>query len=117
VEVQRSFARRAGGAVLDGRDIGTAICPQADVKIFVTASDTVRAQRRFEELTAKGADTTHERVLEDLKTRDARDAQRETAPMARADDAHLLDTTELSIDAAIETAVAIINRTYRQGRT
>ncbi|MEO1549032.1 MAG: (d)CMP kinase [Pseudomonadota bacterium] len=117
VEVQRSFARRAGGAVLDGRDIGTAICPQADVKIFVTASDTVRAQRRFEELTAKGADTTRERVLEDLKTRDARDAQRETAPMARADDAHLLDTTELSIDAAIETAVAIINRTYRQGRT
>ncbi|MEM6465362.1 MAG: (d)CMP kinase [Pseudomonadota bacterium] len=117
VEVQRSFATREGGAVLDGRDIGTAICPKADVKLFITASDTVRAKRRYDELTAKGADTTPERVLEDLKARDARDADRDTAPMKRATDAHLLDTSELSIDAAIEKAVAIIDQIYRQGRT
>lgn len=113
---QRSFARRKGGAVLDGRDIGTVICPEAEVKFFVTASDDVRAQRRFEELIAKGTDTTLEAVAADLAIRDARDAERETAPMTAADDAVLLDTTELSIDRAVAEAVAVIEKRIEQGR-
>ena len=116
VEFQRTFAQRAGGAVLDGRDIGTVICPEAEVKLFVTASDAVRAQRRFAELKAGGAHTTLEQVMADLKSRDARDENRETAPTRRASDAHLLDTTELSIDAAVAEAVALIKKRIEQGR-
>jgi cytidylate kinase len=112
---QQRFARRDGGAVLDGRDIGTVICPEAEVKFFVTASDEVRAERRYLELTAKGAETTRERVLIDLRQRDARDAKRETAPMEMAADALLLDTTELSIDAAIARAVAETKQKMTQG--
>ncbi len=107
---QRDFAARAGGAVLDGRDIGTVICPDADVKLFVTASDRVRAKRRHEQLTQDGADTTLDEVLADLKRRDARDAAREAAPMKPADDALLLDTTELSINAAVAKAADLIER-------
>ena len=116
VDFQCKFARRKGGAVLDGRDIGTVICPKAEVKLFVTASDAVRAKRRFEELQAAGADTTLEQVMADLKSRDARDESRETAPTKCADDAHLIDTTQLSIDAAVAEAVALIKKRIEQGR-
>jgi cytidylate kinase len=102
---QRSFARRAGGAVLDGRDIGTVICPKAEAKLFVTASDTVRAARRHAEF--DGAQTL-ERVLAELQARDARDAARDVAPMKPAKDALLLDTTDLSIDAAVAKAIAYV---------
>ncbi len=110
VDFQRAFARRAGGAVLDGRDIGTVICPQAEVKLFVTASPEVRAERRFLELHAKGADVTRAQVLEDVRERDARDAERSTAPMKAADDAVLLDTSDLSIDEALAEALAVITQ-------
>ncbi|EEX08256.1 cytidylate kinase [Ruegeria lacuscaerulensis ITI-1157] len=108
IDFQRSFARRAGGAVLDGRDIGTVICPEAEVKLFVTASPEVRAERRYLELVAKGADVTRAQVLADVRERDARDAERSTAPMKPADDAVLLDTTDLSIEAALDKAIAVI---------
>ena len=110
LEFQKTFAKREGGAVLDGRDIGTVVCPEAEVKLFVTASDETRAQRRFEELTSRGDETTVERVAADLAARDARDASRDTAPMKQADDAHLLDTTELDIDAAVAKAADIIEQ-------
>lgn len=107
---QKSFARRDGGAVLDGRDIGTVICPEAEVKLFVTASDDARAMRRFAEVVASGEETTVEQVAKDLAVRDARDAGRADAPLRRARDAHLLDTTELSIDAAVAKAAEIIEQ-------
>lgn len=113
---QRSFARRAGGAVLDGRDIGTVICPDAEVKLYVTASDMVRARRRFEELTAKGIETSLAQVSADIASRDARDASRDAAPMKPAADAHLLDTSELSIDAAVAHAAVVIEKRIEQGQ-
>ncbi|WP_171170925.1 (d)CMP kinase [Ruegeria sp. HKCCA0370] len=109
VDFQRAFARRSGGAVLDGRDIGTVICPNAEVKLFVTASPEVRAERRFLELSTKGADVTREQVLADVKERDARDAERSAAPMKPAEDAVQLDTTDLSIEAALAKALEIIS--------
>lgn len=105
---QRRFAGRDGGAVLDGRDIGTVICPDADVKLFVTASDQVRAQRRFDELLAKGDDITLTQVRADLAARDARDAGRENAPMKQASDAVLLDTSDMTIEAALAAAIAVV---------
>jgi len=108
VDFQRSFARRPGGAVIDGRDIGTVICPQAEVKLYVTASDAVRAQRRFQELAAKGADTDVQTVLRDLQERDARDREREVAPMRPADDAVMLDTSDMSIAQAVSRAISLI---------
>jgi len=116
VDFQRSFARRDGGAVLDGRDIGTVICPDAEVKLYVTASDEVRAGRRYLELRAKNASTTPGEVLADLRARDARDAGRDTAPMKPAADALLLDTTNLSIEAAVEEAVRAVKQKLEQGR-
>lgn len=110
VDFQRAFARRAGGAVLDGRDIGTVICPRAEVKLFVTASAEVRAERRYLELNAKGSDVTRDQVLADVRERDARDAERSTAPMKPAEDAILLDTSELSIEAALAQAVALVEQ-------
>ncbi len=110
VDFQRNFARRAGGAVLDGRDIGTVICPDADVKLFVTASPEVRAERRFLELRDKGSDVSPEQVLTDVRERDARDAERSTAPMKPADDAVLLDTSDLSIEDALAQAVERIKK-------
>jgi cytidylate kinase len=104
LDFQRRFARRAGGAVLDGRDIGTVVCPEAEAKLYVTASDQVRAARRQAELGTQ----TLSQVLADLKARDARDAGREVAPMRPAPDALLLDTTDLSIDAAVAAAVAYV---------
>lgn len=108
IEFQRAFARRTGGAVLDGRDIGTVICPEAEVKLFVTASPKVRAERRFLELAAKGSDVTRDQVLSDVRERDARDAERSTAPMKPAEDAVLLDTSDLSIEDALAKAVEIV---------
>ena len=110
LDFQKNFARREGGAVLDGRDIGTVICPQAEVKIYVTASDDVRAERRWKELRENNPDLSLEQVKADLAARDARDALRDTAPMRAAKDALLLDTTKLSIDAAVAEAVALIQK-------
>jgi cytidylate kinase len=108
VDFQRAFARRAGGAVLDGRDIGTVICPEAEVKLFVTASDEVRAERRFLELAAKGQDVTRAGVLDDLRARDARDSARTSAPLKTAEDAVVLDTTDMSIEEAVAEAVKVV---------
>lgn len=110
VDFQRAFAHRAGGAVLDGRDIGTVICPDADVKLFVTATDEVRAARRFAELSAKGHDVTLDSVAHDLRVRDARDAERATAPMQIADDAVVLDTSTLPIEDAVARAIEIVSK-------
>lgn len=107
---QKDFARQEGGAVLDGRDIGTVICPDADVKLFVTATDRTRAERRFQELAAKGVAISVDQVAADLKSRDERDAGRHDAPLRRAEDAVLLDTTELDIDAAVAKAAKIIEQ-------
>ncbi len=101
VEFQRRFARSQPGAVLDGRDIGTVICPEAELKLYVTASDEIRARRRALEL---GADEA--RILAELRERDARDAARAVAPMRPADDALLLDTSEMTIDEAVARAIA-----------
>ncbi|WP_108484584.1 (d)CMP kinase [Oceaniglobus ichthyenteri] len=111
---QRAFARRAGGAVLDGRDIGTVICPDAEAKLFITASDDIRAQRRFAELSESGAITSFDAVLADLRQRDTRDQARATAPLKPADDAILIDTSQMSIDEAVAQAVKII--TQRGGK-
>ncbi|MFO1139120.1 MAG: d(CMP) kinase [Paracoccus sp. (in: a-proteobacteria)] len=105
VAFQRSFARREPGAVLDGRDIGTVICPMAELKLYITASDAVRAARRALELGAELA-----QVLADLRERDARDAARDVAPMRPADDAVLLDTSEMTIDEAVARAIACVER-------
>lgn len=112
---QRDFAARDGGAVLDGRDIGSVICPEADVKLFVTASDGVRAHRRWLELSAKGDPITETEVLAQLRARDARDTARDAAPMIAPDDAVLLDTTELTIDAAVELAADIVSKRMHKG--
>jgi cytidylate kinase len=108
VDFQRAFARRQGGAVLDGRDIGTVICPDAEVKFFVTASDEVRANRRFLELRDGGHDVTPEQVLADLRERDARDSARTAAPLKPAEDAVILDTSEMEIDAVVDAAIAMV---------
>lgn len=105
---QRGFARREGGAVLDGRDIGTVICPKAEVKLFVTASAEVRARRRHQELVAGGTQIDFDQVLADVTTRDARDAERAEAPMIAAVDAVMIDTSNLTINAAIAVAVSIV---------
>ena len=110
LEFQRGFAARPGGAVLDGRDIGTVVCPDAAVKLFVVARDEERARRRWQELRGRGDDASYEAVLEDLRSRDSRDSGRAISPLRKADDAHLLDTTELSIDAAVARATEIIEQ-------
>ncbi|MAO26585.1 (d)CMP kinase [Roseovarius sp.] len=110
VDFQRAFARRSGGAVLDGRDIGTVICPDADVKLYVTASDEIRAQRRHNELVNKGHEVTLDEVAADLRSRDARDSARATAPLKPAVDAVELDTSRMSIDEAVAAAIAETER-------
>jgi cytidylate kinase len=107
---QRAFAERPSGAILDGRDIGTAVCPAADVKLFVTASAEVRARRRTAELLAKGRSVDYEHILGEIRERDARDSGRTVAPLKMAEDAHLLDTTDKDIEAAFRAAVNIIER-------
>lgn len=110
VEVQRRFAGRLDGAVLDGRDIGTVICPEADIKIFVTASPQARAQRRALELARSGEPVAYDVVLADIRKRDERDSSRAVAPLRAADDAHVLDTTALDINAAFAGALAIVDQ-------
>lgn len=110
VQLQRRFAQTPPGAVLDGRDIGTVVCPDATVKLFVTASPEARARRRTDEMVSKGQDAQYAAVLEDLKRRDERDSKRTVAPMRQADDAVLLDTTEMDIETAFQAAVDIISR-------
>ena len=110
LDFQRGFARREGGAVLDGRDIGTVICPEAEVKLYVTASDEARAGRRYGELSDKGMDVTPEGVLADLRARDARDASRDAAPMVPAKDAVVIDTSDMDADAVAERAFDIVSR-------
>jgi CMP/dCMP kinase len=111
---QRDFAHRppagAAGAVLDGRDIGTVIFPDADAKLFVTATPEARAERRCKELRESGVNAIYDRVLQDMKDRDARDRQRRAAPLVPADDAFVLDTTVLDADAAFQAALAFIGR-------
>ncbi len=111
---QREFTVRppdgAKGAVLDGRDIGTVVCPNASAKLFVTASLEARAMRRFKELQASGAPAIYQRVLQDMKLRDARDQERQIAPLVRAEDAFELDTTSLDADAAFDAAVRFVDR-------
>ena len=106
---QRAFARRQPGVVLDGRDIGTVICPEADVKLFVTATPEERARRRFIELKAAGMAIGEAEVLADIRRRDERDKNRAAAPLRQAPDAYLLDTTNLDIDAAFKAAIALID--------
>ncbi len=106
---QRSFARVKSGAVLDGRDIGTVICPDADVKLFVTATPEERAKRRYLELKLDGIDVSEAEVLCDILRRDERDKHRAAAPLRKAPDAHLLDTTNLDIDAAFKAAIDLID--------
>jgi cytidylate kinase len=109
-EFQRQFAATPPGAVLDGRDIGTVICPDADVKIFVTATPEVRAQRRTGEFRRAGLAVDEAEILADIRRRDERDTGRAISPLRQAIDAHLLDTTHLDIDAVFDAAVAIVER-------
>ncbi len=108
LDFQRSFAARPGGAVLDGRDIGTVICPDAPAKLYVTATPEVRAERRWKQLAGQGEAVAYEDVLADIRRRDARDGGRETAPMTQAPDASLLDTTEMTIEQAADAARRIV---------
>ena len=110
VNLQRRFAETSPGAVLDGRDIGTVVCPDATVKLFVTASAEARARRRTDEMISKGIEANYASVLEDLKRRDERDSQRTVAPLKQAEDAVLLDTTEMDIEMAFQAAVDIVSR-------
>ncbi len=105
---QVEFANQPGGAVLDGRDIGTVIAPHADAKLFVTASPEERARRRHAEMRARGVDVTYDAVLADVRARDARDTGRADAPLLRADDALLLDNSDMDIDEAIAAAIAFV---------
>ncbi len=105
---QRDFARRPGGALLDGRDIGTAVCPNADVKIYVTASPEVRARRRTDELAAKGRTVAYATILAEIRARDARDGGRAVAPLAKAGDAHEIDTSDMDAEAVFQAALAVI---------
>lgn len=116
-ELQRAFATREGGALLDGRDIGTVIAPDADVKLWVDADVTQRGVRRWKELIGHGEQVTLESVIEQLKIRDARDQGRADAPAAMAADAILIDTTDLTIDAAVEKALAATEAALARGKT
>jgi cytidylate kinase len=116
LDFQRDFASHPPGAVLDGRDIGTVICPNADVKIFVIASPEVRAQRRTQELRARGLPVDEAAVLADIKNRDERDSNRAAAPLRPASDARLLDTSQLDIEGAVRAAIDIIEA-VRAGRS
>ena len=109
VDEQRAFAARPGGAVLDGRDIGTVVCPQADVKLYVTASAEVRAGRRLRDIEARGGHADAAEILADILRRDERDMGRADSPLRPAADAHLLDTSEMSIEAAFQAARSVID--------
>ena len=108
LERQRHFAGQPGGAVLDGRDIGTVIAPHADAKLFVTARPEVRARRRLEEMERMGMHIGYDDVLADIRARDARDQGRTTAPLVQAEDAVLIDTSDLAVEAAIAEAISVV---------
>ncbi len=114
VEAQQSFATRQPGTVLDGRDIGTVVCPQAPVKLYVTASPEVRARRRHDEIVARGGEAEYGEIFADVKTRDERDMGRADSPLKPAEDAHLLDTSEMSIEAAFQAAKVIIDAALKR---
>ncbi|SNS47549.1 cytidylate kinase [Sphingomonas laterariae] len=109
IDRQRAFAARPGGAVLDGRDIGTVIAPHADAKLYVKATPTVRARRRHDELVGLGHEISFDKVLADIRARDLRDTTRATAPLRPADDAALLDTSYMDIDAAVDRAISLVD--------
>lgn len=111
VEKQREFVAQPPGAVLDGRDIGTVVCPQAPVKLYVTASPDVRARRRLAEIEARGGHADFAQILADIEKRDARDTGRADSPLRPAADAHLLDTSEMDIEAAFRAAVSLVEKT------
>ncbi len=115
LDLQRDFARRSPGAVLDGRDIGTTVLPQACVKLFVTATPQVRARRRLQDYQRQGQTRTYSEVLRDIEARDRRDRNRTASPLAVGQNAHLLDTTNLSIDAVFERAVNIVDGAFGRG--
>ncbi|MEM7216202.1 MAG: (d)CMP kinase [Pseudomonadota bacterium] len=110
VDMQRQFASSGNGAVLDGRDIGTVVCPAADIKLYVTASPQARADRRYMEVDEKGGGSSREDILEDIIKRDERDMGRSDSPLKPAEDAHLIDTTEMSIETAFDTALEIVEK-------
>ena len=112
---QKDFADQPAGAVLDGRDIGTVIAPDADIKLFVTASIEVRAQRRVRELLERGMPAHYEEVVRDLKARDERDSNRLLAPLAKAGDAILLDTSDMDVEAAIAQAIRMVDEKLKLG--
>jgi cytidylate kinase len=109
LDLQRGFAAQPAGAVLDGRDIGTVIAPEAPAKLYVTASPLVRAERRLRQLTYQGETLTLHEMLEDIRRRDGRDASRQSAPLQKAEDAVLLDTSEMDISTAVETARRVVD--------
>lgn len=113
---QRAFATQPGGAILDGRDIGTVICPDADAKLFVTGSVEARAERRHAEMVSRGIDVSLNAILTDLQERDARDTGRSAAPLLRADDAALLDTSKLTIESAVREAIALVDAQLERHR-
>lgn len=117
VAMQRDFSRNPPGAVLDGRDIGTVVCPDADVKLYVTASPEVRAARRQAEIVEGGGEVEYEQILADIRARDQRDAGRTDSPLKPADDAHLLDTSEMDIETAFLRACALIDEKLGHGNT
>lgn len=114
-ERQRSFAGQLGGGVLDGRDVGTVIAPSADVKLFVTARPEVRAERRLAELLQRGMSAHFDDVLADIRARDERDSQREAAPLRQASDAHLLDTSRMSVGEAVAQAIRLVEDRPKRG--
>ncbi|EUC00770.1 Cytidylate kinase [Rhizobium sp. CF080] len=114
VEAQRAFSLRQPGTVLDGRDIGTVVCPDAPVKLYVTASADVRAKRRYDEIVGKGGEVDYDAIFSDVKKRDERDMGRADSPLKPADDAHLLDTSEMSIEAAFRAAKTIIDAALKR---
>ncbi|CDZ39977.1 Cytidylate kinase [Neorhizobium galegae bv. officinalis] len=114
VEAQRAFSQRRPGTVLDGRDIGTVVCPDAPVKLYVTASADVRARRRYDEIVGKGGEADYGAIFADVKKRDERDMGRADSPLKPADDAHLLDTSEMSIEAAFRAAKTIIDAALKR---
>lgn len=114
VEAQRNFAQKEPGTVLDGRDIGTVVCPDAPVKLYVTASAQVRAKRRYDEIIGNGGSADYDLVFADVKTRDERDIGRADSPLRPAEDAHLLDTSEMSIEAAFQAAKSIIDAALKK---
>lgn len=110
VAAQQAFAQKPPGAVLDGRDIGTVVCPDADVKFYVTATPEIRAERRYREMLGRGKDADFDEILQDLEERDRRDMGRRDSPLKKPDDALLLDTSKMDIESAFQTAVCRIDK-------